>query len=86
MLGLSCDKTYRKMEKYDDGDDDQKNNGRKKGRNDNHNAASGSGYDDLIFNLIIMPRSRGGVSGDNGNSSATGCALCIHASDYIYTL
>ena len=53
------------MTNYDDGDKDGN-----KDRNDDGIAASISGSNGLIFNLITMPQSRVGVSGDNGNSAA----------------
>ena len=63
------------MTKYDDRDDD-KDNDRNKDINDDENSAAGSGSDGPIFNLqsdydtSAIPRSRGGLLGDNGNVSA----------------
>ena len=65
MLGLCCDETYGAMTNYDDGDKDGN-----KDRNDDGIAASVSGSNGLVFNLITMPQYRVGVSGDNGNSAA----------------
>ena len=65
MLGLCCNETYGAKTNYDDGDKDGN-----KDRNDDGIAPSVSGSNGLIFNLITMPQSRVGVSGDNGNSAA----------------
>ena len=65
MLGHCCDDTYGAITNYDNGDEDGNKNG-----NYDDNAASISGSNGLIFNLITMPQSRIRVSGDNRNSAA----------------
>ena len=51
---LFCNKMYGAMTKYDNGDDNGYNDKNEYGNN-NKNAASGSGIDDLIFDPIMMP-------------------------------
>ena len=52
------------MTKYDNGYDDQNEDG-----NDNNNAASGSGSDGLIFDPIKTPWSPGGGSRNYGDGA-----------------
>ena len=54
------------MTKYNNGDEDGDDN-RNEDRNNDDNAASGSGSDSPIFDLIMTPRSHGGGSGDDGD-------------------
>ena len=69
MLGLCCDETYGAMTNYNNGDDDRDNDGNKDG-NDDDNAASESGSDGPIFDVISTPWSRRGGSGDDDYGAA----------------
>ena len=53
MPGLYSNETYNNVD--DEGDDDVKEDGQ-----DDDNAASGSGYNGMIFHLIAMPQFSGG--------------------------
>ena len=70
MLGLCSDETYDTMTNYDHKDDDGNED-----VSDDDNAASGSGSNGSIFDLITTPWSRGGGSGDDGDGRYSRGAL-----------
>ena len=71
MLGLCRDEKYGAKTNHDNRDDDE-NNDKNYDENKDDNAASGLGSDGPIFDLIKMPRSRGGgLGGDNTAAAAT---------------
>ena len=72
MIGLCCDKIYSAMKNYNSGDENRNKDG-----NDDNNSTSGSVYNGLIFNMILIPWSYGGGLGSNGDGTYSCCALYI---------
>ena len=88
MIVLFCNETYSKMTKYENEDGDGDNDRNKDGNN-NGNASPGSRSYGLIFDPIMMPWSRFGLTEDYWETWKRRCgcsALCIYASDYVSTL
>ena len=73
MLGICIHETFFTIKNHDDGDDERNKDG-----NNYDNTTSGSGSDGPIFDKIMMPYSRGGVLGKNGNRRYGLCAPNIY--------